>query len=54
MASDTVMLKKPYPEWGLQVRIPVLAHAGVSGIVIGTDCFIRGCDDETRATVYAH
>ena len=26
MTSDTVMLKKQYPEWGLQVRIPVFAH----------------------------
>ena len=23
---DTFMLKKQYPEWGLQVRIPVFAH----------------------------
>ena len=26
VTSDTVMLKKQYPEWGLQVRIPVFAH----------------------------
>ena len=26
ISSDTVMLKKQYPEWDLQVRIPVFAH----------------------------
>ena len=26
MTSDTVMLKKQYPEWNLQLRIPVFAH----------------------------
>lgn len=26
MTSDTVMLKKLYPEWDLQLRIPVFAH----------------------------
>lgn len=26
LTSDTIMLKKQYPEWNLQVRIPVLAH----------------------------
>ena len=26
MTSDTVMLKKQYPEWDLQVRIPIFAH----------------------------
>lgn len=26
MTSDTVMLKKQYPEWDLQLRIPVFAH----------------------------
>lgn len=26
LTSDTIMLKKQYPEWNLQVRIPVFAH----------------------------
>lgn len=26
LTSDTMMLRKQYPEWGLQVRIPVFAH----------------------------
>ena len=26
LTSDTILLKKQYPEWDLQVRIPVFAH----------------------------
>ena len=26
LTSDTIMLKKQYPEWNLQVRIPIFAH----------------------------
>lgn len=26
LTGDSIMLRKQYPEWGLQVRIPVLAH----------------------------
>ncbi|MDD6202366.1 MAG: helix-turn-helix domain-containing protein [Lachnospiraceae bacterium] len=26
LTGDTVMIRKQYPEWGLQVRIPVFAH----------------------------
>ncbi len=26
LSGDSIMLKKLYPEWGLQVRIPVFAH----------------------------
>ena len=26
LTGDSIMLRKQYPEWGLQVRIPVFAH----------------------------
>lgn len=26
LTGDTVMIRKQYPEWGLQVRIPCFAH----------------------------
>ena len=26
LSDDTIMLRKQYPEWDLQVRIPVFAH----------------------------
>lgn len=26
ISDDTIMLRKQYPEWDLQVRIPVFAH----------------------------
>lgn len=29
LTVDTVVMKKLYPEWGLQVRIPVVAHGQI-------------------------
>ena len=40
LTGDSIMLKKQYPEWELQVRIPIFAMGVYFGIAKSMDCFI--------------
>ena len=44
LTGDTMVMKRLYPEWGLEVRLPYFAHGTLlCGTAPATDCFPRSC-----------